>query len=122
MQYSYGIGLGLVKCSLCLTISRVFFVDPYRMASYVAFGFSVAWTLVVVLNSLLICKPISMFWGEITPGGQCGNQNAAFAAVGIMDVLVDLAILIIPLPMIFKLQMPTANKFALALVFVLGVR
>lgn len=122
MQYSYGIGLGLVKCSLCLTIARVFVVNPYRIAAFIALGFSVAWTLVVILNSLLICKPISMFWGEITPGGSCGNQNAAFAAVGIMDVLVDLAILVIPLPMIFRLQIPLANRIALALVFVLGVR
>lgn len=92
------------------------------MAAYIALGFSVAWTLVVILNSLLICKPISMFWGEITPGGYCGNQNAAFAAVGLMDVIVDFAILIIPLRPIFKLQMPLANRTALALVFVLGVR
>ncbi|PGH16600.1 hypothetical protein AJ79_01706 [Helicocarpus griseus UAMH5409] len=121
MQYSYGIGLGLVKCSLCLTISRVFFFTPYRISAYVAFGLSVAWTLVVILNSLLICRPISMFWGDISPGGKCGDQNKAFAAVGIMDVLVDLLILIIPLPSIFKLQMPIANRIALALVFALGV-
>jgi hypothetical protein len=121
MQFSYAIGIGLVKCSLCLTLVRVFAIPPYRTAACVAAGLSVAWAIAYSLVGLLVCKPISMFWDPTTPGGHCANMNAAYTATGILDVSVDIFILIIPLPMVMKLQMPIANRIAVTCIFTLGI-
>lgn len=95
---------------------------PVKTAAYIAAGFSAAWTIAIILNSLLICRPISMFWDPMTPGGTCGNEQAAYTAIGVLDVVSYLFIFLIPLPSIFRLQIPLSNRIALIMVFALGVR
>jgi hypothetical protein len=40
---------------------------------------------------------------------------------GIGNMLLDIAILVLPLPTIWKLKLPTAQKVGLALIFSLGI-
>ena len=44
-----------------------------------------------------------------------------FTAVGIMDVLLDVIILLLPIRMVWQLQIPFANKTGLASLFALGI-
>lgn len=63
-----------------------------------------------------------MNWDPSDPRGRCGNENIAFAVVGVIDLLTDLTIMIIPLPLIGSLQVPFANKMGLLCIFLLGTR
>lgn len=74
-----------------------------------------------VLIGILICQPVAMNWNQLTPGGRCGNQNAAFSAVGYIDLLSDLIILVLPIPIVLKLQLPMANKIGLSAIFGAGI-
>jgi hypothetical protein len=121
MQLFYALGISLVKVSICMTLIRIFPIPRYEFAAKVALGLSVAWGFAVILNSLLICKPISMFWDPTTPGGRCGNQNVGFASIGALNVAVDFFILLIPLPCVLRLQMPLANRIGLLGIFLLGI-
>ncbi|KAF2664437.1 hypothetical protein BT63DRAFT_89568 [Microthyrium microscopicum] len=121
MQFGYAIGIGLVKCSLCMTLARILFYQPYRTAAIVAGILAICWSISTILVGILICTPISMFWNPLVNGGHCGNQNLAFAAAGTTDVIIDFFIMIIPLPGVFKLQIPLANKLAVASIFLLGL-
>ena len=80
-----------------------------------------SWAIMTILIGLLICRPLSMNWNPLTPGGKCGNQTAAFAAVGVVDLLTDLLILVLPLPMVVRLQVSRANKIGLVAIFGAGV-
>ena len=73
-----------------------------------------------MLIGFFICQPIEMNWSAV-PGGRCGNQTAAFASVGIVDIVVDLVIFILPLPMVFKLQISKAHRIALSCIFGAGI-
>jgi hypothetical protein len=73
------------------------------------------------LISFLICHPVQMNWNLLTLGGKCGNQTVAFAATGVMDVITDLLILILPIPIVLKIELPRANKIALLVIFCLGI-
>jgi hypothetical protein len=101
-------------------IGRVFIIRPFQIAAYITMGFCVAWAIMTCLIGLLICQPLAMNWNPLTPGGHCGNENIAFAVVGVIDLLTDLTIMIIPLPLIGALQVPFANKMGLLLIFLLG--
>jgi hypothetical protein len=79
------------------------------------------WAVFTILTGLVICHPLSMFWDLTSPGGHCGNLTAAFSAGGVFDVLTDLFIFLLPIPMVWQLQVPRANKFALACIFALGI-
>lgn len=74
-----------------------------------------------ILIGILICQPVEMNWNPQTPGGHCGNQNAAYSAVGVVDIVVDFAILLLPIPTVLKLQLPTANRIGLMFVFSFGI-
>ncbi|KAF2499359.1 hypothetical protein BU16DRAFT_523853 [Lophium mytilinum] len=119
-QVLYAVSLGLVKCSICLMLARIFFVRPFVIAARVAMGFAAAWGLMTFLIGILICQPIQMNWDPTVKGGKCGNQNAAFTSVGIVDLLTDFFILLLPMPMVVKLQIPRANKIGLVCIFCTG--
>lgn len=61
-----------------------------------------------------------MNWDSNTKGGECGNEVAAFAAVGIFDLLTDLAIIVLPIPMTLGLQLRWRDKMALCMIFGAG--
>jgi hypothetical protein len=113
--------LGLVKCSICLTLGRILYLQPFRVAAYVALGFAIAWSIAAFLVGLTICRPIAAFWDPAIPGGKCGNLVVAFGAIGWLDVTLDLFILVLPLPMVWNLLVPWANKIGVCCIFGLSL-
>ena len=113
--------LGLVKCSICLTLARILYLQPFRVAAYLALGFAIAWSISAVVVGLTICIPIAAFWDPTIPGGKCGNLVTAFAAIGWLDVALDVFILVLPLPMVWNLQVPRANKIGVCCIFALSI-
>ncbi|KAL8628661.1 hypothetical protein Q9189_005609, partial [Teloschistes chrysophthalmus] len=54
-------------------------------------------------------------------GGHCNNPAAWFIASGIFNVVSDFAILILPIPCIWKLQLPKKKKVMVSAVFATGI-
>ncbi|KAG9232503.1 hypothetical protein BJ875DRAFT_76933 [Amylocarpus encephaloides] len=119
VQIIYGITVGLVKISICLFYIRIFFTRPFRLASWIVIGFLVAWSLSVVLNAVLICRPVAANWDPNI--GNCANQTTSYTIIGVVDLLTDIAVFILPMKMIWGLQVGTAKRVALFCVFGLGV-
>lgn len=84
-------------------------------------GLACAWMVMKILIGLLMCRPISMQWNPATPGGVCGDQISAFAAVGVVDLFVDVIIFVLPIPMVMKLQVSRAHRVALIGIFGAGI-
>lgn len=73
-----------------------------------------------ILIGFLICRPVAKNW-DPTAQGVCGNRIAGYTAVSIVNVLVDCLMLILPLPMILRLQVKSGYKWALLGIFGIGV-
>ena len=84
-------------------------------------AFCSAWSLMTILIAFLLCLPVDYNWNLLPTAGHCGNQRSAYAAVGLVDIFSDAAILILPQPMIWKLQLPKTNRTALTGILCLGV-
>lgn len=56
------------------------------------------------LMGLLLCSPIRKNW-DLTVEGKCGDQIAAYMAISVISLIVDVAMLIMPLPVIFTTMM-----------------
>ena len=50
-----------------------------------------------------------------------GNTLAAYVSLGVLDVVLDVAVSLLPLPMSYKLQVARQAKFALVATFGLGL-
>lgn len=122
MQVFYATTLGLIKISICLFLARIFSAaNHFRLWSYAVIAFITAWSTMVILTAFVLCQPVAFNWDNTIPGGKCANQPAAFLAIGILDLMVDLMVLVLPLPMIWNLQLPLTNKIALFAIFGVGV-
>lgn len=122
MQVFYGTTLGLIKISICLFLARIFSANNnFRVWAYTVIAFIAAWSVMVVLTAFVLCQPVAFNWDNTIPGGKCANQPAAFLAIGVLDLLVDLMVLVLPLPMIWNLQLPLGNKIALFAIFGVGI-
>ncbi|KAI1457432.1 hypothetical protein F4805DRAFT_428660 [Annulohypoxylon moriforme] len=119
-QFLYATSLGMIKISVILMFMRTFFGTFFMLAAKATIVLTVAWMLLIVFVNLLMCHPIHAYWDR-TPGGFCGDQRAAFAAVGIVDIANQLIILTLPLPMIWKLGVEIRYRVATACIFTIGI-
>ncbi|KAL1594622.1 hypothetical protein SLS60_010383 [Paraconiothyrium brasiliense] len=121
-QVTYAIALGLVKSSLILSLVRIFHVSKtFRIVAYLTMTLCICWALQTILIAFLICRPISYNWDQVNQTGTCGDLTAAYVSIGIVDVITDIIIFIIPLPLISKLKMRRSTRFATMGLFALGV-
>ena len=79
-----------------------------------------------MLITIFQCTPVSGFWDRFSPthptNSKCGvNVNQFFEGNSIPNILTDAAILILPMPFVWKLHLPRAQKMALSSIFLLGV-
>lgn len=102
-------------------LKRIFFVKAFRIVCWILVGFVVAWILMTILIGLLICRPIAYNWDQTIEGGYCGDETTAFGAVAIVDLIIDFAIFILPMPMVIRLQISTAHKIGLSAIFGAGI-
>ncbi|KAI0380855.1 GPCR, PTH11-type [Hypomontagnella monticulosa] len=115
-QVTYAFILGFIKLSIARNFQRIFFTREFRIVGYITIGISIAWTIQTILIGVLICQPVELNW-DPHARGSCGNQNAAFTSVAAVDIVTDLMLLLLPLKPLMGLQMKTAQKIALALIF-----
>lgn len=73
-----------------------------------------------VLIGFLICRPVEKNW-DPTAEGVCGDRIAGYTAVSVVNVIVDILMLVLPLPMVFNLQVKRGYKVGLFSVFGIGI-
>ncbi|MCJ1263085.1 hypothetical protein MMC22_002955 [Lobaria immixta] len=73
----------------------------------------------VVLEALLLCRPVPYGWDK-SIHGVCGNQQLGFLLTGIVNLIIDVFIVLLPMPMLWGLQMPLMKKVAISGIFGMG--
>jgi hypothetical protein len=72
--------------------------------------------------SIFHCTPIQAFWKLDIPGSHCAIQDSKFFFGTILvHVLIDIAILVLPIMQIRKLQLPRLQKVGISLMFCFGI-
>ncbi|KAF2732637.1 hypothetical protein EJ04DRAFT_578274 [Polyplosphaeria fusca] len=121
LQVFYATTLALIKTSICLFYNRVFPLHKFRIFSYAVIACIVAWAVGIIFTAFFLCRPFAFNWNPTIPGGKCANQPVTYIVIGVLDLVIDLMILALPLPMIWGLQMRLANKVVLFAIFGVGI-
>jgi len=66
------------------------------------------------------CTPREKIWNPFVPG-HCFHNHASFLAGGIFNIISDFAILILPMPVLGRLQVPLRKKLMMIAVFATGI-
>lgn len=76
----------------------------------------------VATAALLIfpCRPYARAWDATITAGSCINRPAVYVATAVSNIVTDLFILVIPIPMVVRLKIPLQQKIGLACMFAVG--
>lgn len=119
-QLLYGTSILLGKISYLFFYRRIFVSQSFLVATWVILAVSIAWFVANVLQVFLICRPFASNW-DISIIGICGNRPVAFTTIGATHMLIDIAIMLLPVHFICKLQMRTSAKLGICLIFLIGL-
>lgn len=78
-----------------------------------------AWFVSVEVATLLQCEPVDKFW-NYAEAGSCFDIVKFFEGSATANVIIDVTILLLPQPILWKLRMSMSNKIALCAIFLLG--
>ena len=121
----YQASLSITKASILFQYIRVFGIEVVmRRACYVALGIIVIYGGWSVISAAFFCTPISYFWLRALNGntvtGHCLNEQAIWFSNAALNILTDIMILSLPMPLLNAMQLPRKQKIFLKMIFALG--
>lgn len=116
----YNLGLMFVKDSILLQYLRFFVHTNYRRAAWGLLVIVTTSGIFMVLTSSFSCLPVRYFWDPSVEGGRCINRVAFWYSTSAINISTDLAVWLLPMPVLKNLQLPRRQKYTLIGVFALG--
>lgn len=94
----------------------------FQTTVFVMMGLTVAWMISMGITNFLMCIPLHAYWEVGYKGKQtCLHEVPYFVAFSTIDLVFDTIIYLLPLPILFQLQMPKRQKMILLAVFGIGI-
>lgn len=92
-----------------------------RWACLGAIIFITLWSLSQTIVLCLICVPLEAVWDPSVEGKCLSHQTQMWYVNGVMHIVLDFVIIIMPLPIVWNLNLPRSQKWLLSGIFGLGV-
>jgi hypothetical protein len=109
----------LIKLSILHFYLTVFKIKSFAIATYVVIGLCIAFWFGAFFSTAFFCTPPQKEWLPDTPG-HCGDSDKLYAACAATDLIIDVIVILLPMPVLWNLQLRTAKKIALTFIFGLG--
>ncbi|KAL2824196.1 hypothetical protein BJY01DRAFT_263066 [Aspergillus pseudoustus] len=111
------------KVAMLLQMKRIFVVGRKGVLFWL--HETLLWTnipcyLAIMLSFILACVPREKLWQPELPG-HCISSNGSLIASSALNVVSDVTMLLLPLMVIIRLQLPPRTKIVLGVVFGTGV-
>ncbi|KAJ5327492.1 hypothetical protein MYU51_009151 [Penicillium brevicompactum] len=116
----YNASLAFTKFSILFQYLRIFPGRPFRIACYVVMAIVAAYSSWAIVSGYVNCVPVAKFWNHDLPGN-CLNFEAVWFFNASMNIATDVALLMLPMPLLSQLQLPRMQKCALIGIFAIGV-
>ncbi|KAF3940645.1 hypothetical protein ABW19_dt0200267 [Dactylella cylindrospora] len=123
-QLTFTWSVSLTKISILLFYLRFCTTRSFKWWIYGSMIFLAAWVTAWTFLVTFQCVPVQAYWRPGPPhkSDKCILiQNEMHLLHGSTNLVTDVLVLLLPIPTILKLQMPTRQKFSLIAVFTLGI-
>ncbi|KAH0337336.1 hypothetical protein KCU81_g8141, partial [Aureobasidium melanogenum] len=115
----YVVLIHVTKSSILTQYLRIFPTRTMRRLTWLLFAALVPSVLWGVFASIFICDPVKKVWRPMTPG-KCLSTRTYWVSVTAVNIVLDFAVLALPMPVISRLKLPKKQKIGLVGVFLLG--
>lgn len=116
----YNASLAFTKFSILFQYLRIFPARSFRIACYVVMAVVATYSSWAIVSGYVNCVPVAKFWNHDLPG-TCLNFEAVWFFNASMNIVTDVTLLILPMPLLVQLQLPRKQKVALMGVFAIGI-
>ncbi|KAI1505266.1 hypothetical protein F5X99DRAFT_430529 [Biscogniauxia marginata] len=118
----YIAALSLTKVSILLFYLKLFPKRSFRICTWFLIAANIIYALTYVFLLIFQCNPIQgawLFWdGEFE--AQCLSINVLSWSAAAINILLDLAVIILPLPELFQLSLSLRKKLQIMAMFAVG--
>ncbi|KAI9649568.1 hypothetical protein NHQ30_002148 [Ciborinia camelliae] len=121
---SFGLAILSIKISILLQYIRIFTAgtrDLMFWSSHALMWINVVFYVTLLFMTIFICTPISKFWNVLDTTGHCLDMSHVFIATGTANTISDFLIILLPQPIIWKLQMSFKEHVGVSAIFSTGL-
>ena len=119
-QPTWGAANAAVKLSILHLYLTIFQDVRFRIVCYAAMFVSMGYFVSVFAETFSVCRPVAYNWNKKMHGTCNPKAKEVYLAAGLINLIVDVFIVAMPMPMLFRLHIPTARKVGLIAMFSLG--
>lgn len=87
-----------------------------RIIAFIIAGYGIA----LIISIIFGCSPIQKSWDAAITGGHCINRPAVYMAIAVTNTVSDVVLIIIPIPIVYRLKLPFSQKLGVACIFGVG--
>lgn len=113
--------LAFAKVSLIILYHRIMNKrSAYRWTLYTISAIVCGYSIAIIFALIFACSPIQRSWDSSITHGYCIDRNGLYIATAVTNIITDLALIVVPIPLVSNLQMPRMKKVGLLLMFTIG--
>ncbi len=112
-----------VKISILDFLLSIFWShDVFRIAAFALMGITTGYGVAFTIVTLAGCAPFSANWDKLSnPDYTCIDTSKFYVAQGAIGAVLDILILMLPLPIVWGLTLKISKKIAMSFLFAVGV-
>lgn len=111
----------LTRYSILALYLRIFSGKRLRVAVWCVIAFVTLQWLGFGITAFFQCRPVAYFWDRSIPGGTCVDVDNFYRSVTPFNLVVDVVLILMPLPTVWQLKASTTRKWALTFLFGIGI-
>ncbi|KAL4967506.1 uncharacterized protein BDV14DRAFT_197872 [Aspergillus stella-maris] len=115
----YNTSLTLTKAAIVFLYLRIFPTPRFIFTARIVLSVIAIYGLWTVISAFLNCLPVASFWDSEVKG-KCIPKAFLWFFNGGWNIATDLAILILPIPVLSRLRLPMRQRVGVILVFATG--
>ncbi|KAE8150637.1 hypothetical protein BDV25DRAFT_172004 [Aspergillus avenaceus] len=112
---------GCKACLLLLYSAMTSGLQQHRIVKLIGAFCALSFVVIEILFFAAWCRPFSAYWSMPPKNLQCSVYRNHLILVLVLNVLTDLMIMCIPLPLLIKAKLSLSKKITLCAVFSLGI-
>ncbi|KAI1749225.1 hypothetical protein F4782DRAFT_315051 [Xylaria castorea] len=121
-SHFYDFAIASTKLSILALYHRIFGTTRMRIAIWITVGLVFAWLIEMEIILGLGCQPIQGWWdARVAATAKCVDKVAFTYSTNILNLIFDLWIFSMPIPMIMKLNVNRNKRIALCCLFSIGL-
>ena len=109
----------MIRASILMLYLRLFPVQPLKTRVLIVQVLQLSFVILTSTSFWFECVPLKKVWEPSSPG-VCVNKTLLVIFTAGINITMDFAVFVLPLPVLLQLQMPSRKKFALCGLFFTG--